>query len=128
MHAEAAKEDCEEDADDLIADFAQAASKLYGQGAVFGQTPIAQRMAAGYDLDSGAGILMALAAVQATAPEGLQVRPGPGFFVRGFPGGPFSITGQSSYVLTNVGASSLNWTAILAAAWRGSPISVTALT
>src|SRR4051794_7671603 len=33
-----------------FADFAQAASKLYGQGAVFGQTPIAQRMAAGYDL------------------------------------------------------------------------------
>ncbi|CAN7518345.1 polyhydroxyalkanoate depolymerase [Variovorax sp. LjRoot84] len=33
-----------------FADFAQAASKLYGQGAVFGQTPLAQRMAAGYDL------------------------------------------------------------------------------
>ena len=33
-----------------FADFAQAASKLYGQGAVFGQTPMAQRMAAGYDL------------------------------------------------------------------------------
>jgi poly(3-hydroxybutyrate) depolymerase len=33
-----------------FADFAQAASKLYGQGGVFGQTPLAQRMAAGYDL------------------------------------------------------------------------------
>lgn len=33
-----------------FADFAQAASKLYGQGAAFGQTPMAQRMAAGYDL------------------------------------------------------------------------------
>jgi poly(3-hydroxybutyrate) depolymerase len=33
-----------------FADFAQAASKLYGQGTVFGQTAIAQRMAAGYDL------------------------------------------------------------------------------
>ncbi len=33
-----------------FADFAQAASKLYGQGAVFGQAPMAQRMAAGYDL------------------------------------------------------------------------------
>ncbi len=33
-----------------FADFAQAASKLYGQGAIFGQTPLAQRMAAGYDL------------------------------------------------------------------------------
>jgi poly(3-hydroxybutyrate) depolymerase len=33
-----------------FADFAQAASKLYGQGAVFGQTPLSQRMAAGYDL------------------------------------------------------------------------------
>ena len=33
-----------------FADFAQAASKLYSQGTVFGQTPIAQRMAAGYDL------------------------------------------------------------------------------
>ncbi|SCK58750.1 poly(3-hydroxybutyrate) depolymerase [Variovorax sp. HW608] len=33
-----------------FADFAQAASKLYGQGAVFGQTAIGQRMAAGYDL------------------------------------------------------------------------------
>ncbi|VWX63728.1 Poly(3-hydroxybutyrate) depolymerase [Burkholderiales bacterium 8X] len=33
-----------------FADFAQAASKLYGPGAVLGQTPMAQRMAAGYDL------------------------------------------------------------------------------
>jgi len=33
-----------------FADFAQAASKFYGQGAVLGQTPLAQRMAAGYDL------------------------------------------------------------------------------
>ena len=33
-----------------FADFAQAASKLYGQGGVFGRTPLAQRMAAGYDL------------------------------------------------------------------------------
>jgi len=33
-----------------FADFAQAASKLYGQSGVFGQTPLAQRMAAGYDL------------------------------------------------------------------------------
>ena len=33
-----------------FADFAQAASKLYGQGAAFGQMPMAQRMAAGYDL------------------------------------------------------------------------------
>lgn len=33
-----------------FADFAQAASKLYSQGAAFGQAPMAQRMAAGYDL------------------------------------------------------------------------------
>ncbi len=33
-----------------FADFAQAASKLYSQGSVFSQMPIAQRMAAGYDL------------------------------------------------------------------------------
>jgi poly(3-hydroxybutyrate) depolymerase len=33
-----------------FADFAQAASKLYGPGAVWGQLPMAQRMAAGYDL------------------------------------------------------------------------------
>jgi poly(3-hydroxybutyrate) depolymerase len=33
-----------------FSDFAQAASKLYGQGAVWGQLPMAQRMAAGYDL------------------------------------------------------------------------------
>ncbi|KWT98790.1 MULTISPECIES: polyhydroxyalkanoate depolymerase [unclassified Variovorax] len=33
-----------------FADFAQAASKLYAQSGVFGQTPLAQRMAAGYDL------------------------------------------------------------------------------
>ncbi|RZL88219.1 MAG: polyhydroxyalkanoate depolymerase [Variovorax sp.] len=33
-----------------FADFAQAASKLYGQGAVLSQVPMAQRMAAGYDL------------------------------------------------------------------------------
>ncbi|WP_076998865.1 polyhydroxyalkanoate depolymerase [Variovorax sp. KK3] len=33
-----------------FADFAQAASKLYGQGGIFGQAPMAQRVAAGYDL------------------------------------------------------------------------------
>jgi poly(3-hydroxybutyrate) depolymerase len=33
-----------------LTDFAQAASKLYGHGAIFGQTPLAQRIAAGYDL------------------------------------------------------------------------------
>ena len=33
-----------------FSDFAQAASKLYGPGAVWGQLPMAQRMAAGYDL------------------------------------------------------------------------------
>jgi len=33
-----------------FADFAQAASKLYGSGAVFSQFPMAQRVAAGYDL------------------------------------------------------------------------------
>src|ERR1700754_3063061 len=33
-----------------FSDFAQAASKLFGQGAVLGQMPMAQRMAAGYDL------------------------------------------------------------------------------
>src|SRR3982751_595371 len=33
-----------------FSDFAQAASKLYGQGAVWSQLPMAQRMAAGYDL------------------------------------------------------------------------------
>ena len=33
-----------------FADFAQAASKLYGTGAVFNQLPMAQRVAAGYDL------------------------------------------------------------------------------
>ncbi|MEJ8851514.1 polyhydroxyalkanoate depolymerase [Variovorax rhizosphaerae] len=33
-----------------FSDFAQAASKLYAPGAVWGQLPMAQRMAAGYDL------------------------------------------------------------------------------
>jgi len=33
-----------------FSDFAQAASKLYGPGAVWSQLPMAQRMAAGYDL------------------------------------------------------------------------------
>ena len=33
-----------------FADFAQAASKLFGSGAVFSQLPMAQRVAAGYDL------------------------------------------------------------------------------
>jgi poly(3-hydroxybutyrate) depolymerase len=33
-----------------FADFAQAASKLYGAGAAFSQLPMSQRMAAGYDL------------------------------------------------------------------------------
>ena len=33
-----------------FSDFAQAASKLYGQGAVWGNMPLAQRMAAGYEL------------------------------------------------------------------------------
>jgi len=33
-----------------FADFAQAASRLYGQSTAFGQVPLAQRIAAGYDL------------------------------------------------------------------------------
>ena len=33
-----------------FSDFAQAASKLYGHGAVWGNMPMAQRRAAGYEL------------------------------------------------------------------------------
>ena len=49
-------------------------------------------------------------------PDALQVTPYTGFAATGYVGGPFSNTNQI-YVLTNVGASILNWSLINTSAW-----------
>src|ERR1017187_1812114 len=52
----------------------------------------------------------------AVIPDTLQITPYGGFAAAGYVGGPFSNTNQS-YVLTNVGASSLNWSLANTSAW-----------
>ena len=52
----------------------------------------------------------------AVIPDALQVTPSGGFAATGYVGGPFSNTNQT-YVLTNVGASSLNWSLANTSAW-----------
>jgi hypothetical protein len=73
-------------------------------------------MAAGFDRDSGAGIVMALAALQSTFPDALQIRPRSAFSASGPVGGPFSSTSQD-YSLTNGGATSLSWSLINTSLW-----------
>jgi len=71
----------------------------------------------GYDLctgwgtPNGAGLISALA-----TPDALQITPGQGVTSAGPFGGPFTGTNQT-FVLTNVGAASLNWAAASASPW-----------
>jgi subtilase family serine protease len=74
----------------------------------------------GYDLctgwgtPNGAGLINALAG--APAPESLQITPSAGFVSSGPYGGPFSVTNQN-FILTNIGAASLNWSLINTSLW-----------
>lgn len=70
-------------------------------------------MAAGVDRDSGYGIVMALAALQAT--DGLSITPFNAPPVSGPVGGPF--TGASSFVLTNNSSNAFNWVAVSTNTW-----------
>ena len=78
-------------------------------------------MAAGTDRDAGAGIVMAMAALQSTFPDALQIRPRPGFSASGPAGGPFSVTSQA-YLLTNAGATSLSWSLVNTSAWLNASV------
>jgi hypothetical protein len=73
--------------------------------------------AAGADRDAGAGIVMALAALQATtAPDMLQVGE-TGLDAMAPVGGPFNAT-SGTYTLTNTGATPVNWTAASTQNWN----------
>ncbi len=52
----------------------------------------------------------------AIIPDPLQLTPGAGFAASGYVGGPFSNTNQT-FVLTNVGSGSLNWSLSNTSAW-----------
>ncbi|MFZ0826530.1 MAG: S8 family serine peptidase [Verrucomicrobiia bacterium] len=73
-------------------------------------------MAPGYDRDSGSGIVMALAALLSTSPDGLRIAPSSTFSASGPVGGPFNPTSQV-YSLTNVGGTSLSWSLINTSLW-----------
>ncbi len=72
----------------------------------------------GYDLCTGLGTPIGSNLFKALLAPGevLQIAPLSGFSAAGPVGGPFNITSQS-YVLTNTGDSSLNWTNSKTASW-----------
>jgi subtilisin-like proprotein convertase family protein len=49
-------------------------------------------------------------------PDDLSVAPSVGFVSSGLPGGPFNLTSQN-YILTNIGAASLNWSIVNTSFW-----------
>jgi hypothetical protein len=73
-------------------------------------------MAPGVDRDSGFGLVMVPAALQAAPTGALLVTPGTGFIASGLAGGPFSAN-NTIFSLTNTGASSLNWSVANDALW-----------
>ena len=73
-------------------------------------------MRAGVDRDSGYGIVMALAALQAAPPEPLQITPAVGFSAVGFAGGPFTVPTQT-FSLTNAGPAPITWSLTNSAPW-----------
>jgi hypothetical protein len=71
---------------------------------------------AGYDRDSGSGIITALAAIQAApAPDPLTIT-ATGLAASGLQGGPFNPT-SGTYTLTNNSVAPLNWTAAKTQSW-----------
>src|SRR6201999_193429 len=72
----------------------------------------------GFDLCSGWGTPAGAALINALAPlpDPLIVTPSTGFVSSGVIGGPFTVTNQT-FVLTNVGASTLNWVAVNPVNW-----------
>jgi uncharacterized repeat protein (TIGR03803 family) len=73
---------------------------------------------AGYDLCTGWGTPTGSNLIDAllAPPDSLAIAPENGFAASGLVNGPFSPTGQS-YILTNAGTVSLNWTLAGAPAW-----------
>jgi hypothetical protein len=84
-------------------------------------------MSPGVDRDSGYGIVMAPALLQAAPPEPLRVTPQTGFNTAGYAGGPFSVTSQT-FTLTNVGAAPFSWALVNTSAWLSASSSVGSLT
>lgn len=71
---------------------------------------------AGYDRNSGSGLIMALAAIQAApSPDALVVTTS-GLTASGLVGGPFS-PASGSYTLTNNSGSSFTWSATATQSW-----------
>ena len=79
-------------------------------------TTAVDAMAPGVDRNSGWGIVMAEAALQAAPPDGLLALPGAGGTATGPLGGPFLLT-TASLTLTNNGATTLNWSLANSSAW-----------
>ncbi len=73
-------------------------------------------MAPGIDQDSGAGIVMAEAALEEATADPLLITPRTGFFANGSIGGPFNVTAQS-FTLTDIGGTSFNFAVINTSAW-----------
>jgi hypothetical protein len=72
--------------------------------------------AVGNDRDSGAGIVMALAAIQAVPAPDFVISGAPLLAATGPVGGPFQPV-SATYTVTNTGAASLDWTAAKTQAW-----------
>jgi hypothetical protein len=72
----------------------------------------------GYDLASGWGTPKGAALIGALTepPDPLGISPAAGFSASGMVGGPFNVTSQN-FVLTNLGATSLNWSLCNTSVW-----------
>src|SRR5581483_10004668 len=73
-------------------------------------------MGLGPDRDSGAGLIMAPAVLQASLPDALQITPGAGITASGPYQGPFAAASQT-LTLTNIGAATFNWSLTNPATW-----------
>lgn len=72
--------------------------------------------AAGQDRDSGVGIVMAQPAMQATAAPDVMTVTSIGLFSSGMQGGSFSPS-SGSYVVTNTGSATMNWSVSKLQSW-----------